>query len=69
MPYLMASFLNNTSNLNKDILYLGTDRCARGEDTGKLLPQVFATYANCSLDHGPFTSYIDILEISTTMEH
>ena len=58
----MASFGNSIANLNKDIRYLGTAICARGEETGKLSPQFFATYADCSLDNGPFTRYIDMME-------
>ena len=59
---ITASFINNIANLNKEIISIGTDLCAIGEDTGKLLPQLFATYDDCSLDNGTFTRYIEILE-------
>ena len=49
IPDSMVSFGNFVINFNKDTLSVGTDLRARGEYPGKLLPQLFATYANCSL--------------------
>ena len=69
MPDLMDQFGNNINYFNKDILSVGTTLRARGQDPGNLLLQLFATYADCSSDHGPFTQYIEMLEISTKMEH
>ena len=69
VPDLIASFENNISAFNKYISYSVTAVCARGEDPGNLLTQLFATYADCSLYIGTFTRYIKILEISTTMKH
>ena len=62
MPDIMASFGNNIANFNKYIRSIGTDICAYGDDPGNLLPHLFATYAYSSLDHGPFTHYIEVLE-------
>ena len=59
---LMASFGNNISKINKQIFSVGTAICAKKEETGKLLMQLFATYADCSQDNEPFTHYIEILE-------
>ena len=61
IPDIMASFGNNIFIFNKDLCSFGTVICARGEDLRKLLPQIFATYADCSSYNGPFTRYIDIL--------
>ena len=62
MADIMASFGNNIYGFNKEIWYIGTELCARGEDPGNLLPQLFKTYYDCSTDNGPFTCYIEILE-------
>ena len=62
MPDLMMSLGNKIANFNKEICSLGTSLRARGEDMGNFLPQIFATYADCSLDHGPFIHYIRILD-------
>ena len=62
MTHLMASFGNNIANFNKDTHSIGTDLLAHREDPGNLLPHLFATYYNCSLDNGPFKHYIEILE-------
>ena len=62
IPDLMASFVINISDFNKDIRFFGNDLHTRGEDPENLLPQLFETYADCSLDNGPFTRYIEMLE-------
>ena len=59
---IMVSLGNNISNFNKEIRYVGIALRARGEDPGNLLPQLFATYADCGSHNGPFTHYIKILE-------
>ena len=62
MPDLMASVGNNIANFNNKMLYVGTYLRSRGEDSGNLFPQIFATYSDCSSDNVPFTCYIHILE-------
>ena len=59
---LMSSFGNNITDFNKEIWSIWTDLCAHGGDPGNLLPQLFETHDDCSLDHGPFTRYIEMLE-------
>ena len=58
----MASFGNNIEDFNKYIRSFGTTIRACGEELGKLFPQLFTTYVNCSSDNGPFTHYIEMLE-------
>ena len=60
----MASFVNNTTNFNKEICFVETDLCASVGGAVNLLPQIFATYDNFSLDNGPSARYIDVLENS-----
>ena len=62
IPDLMASFVKNISDFNKDIRFVGNDLHTRGEDPENLLLQLFETYADYSLDNGPFTPYIEMLE-------
>ena len=59
---LMAQFGNNIDYFNTYILYVGTDICARWDDLGNLLPQLFANYDDCISYNGPFTCYIEMLE-------
>ena len=62
MSELMASFVNNITNFNKETHYIGNYIHERGEDTGNILPQISATYDDCSSDNGPFIRYIEMLE-------
>ena len=48
MPDLMDSFGKDIFGSNKEILSVGTDILARGEDPSNLLPQIFATYDDFS---------------------
>ena len=55
MSHLMTPFGNKIANFNKVIRSVGTDICARREDLGNLLSQLFETYTDCSSDNEPFT--------------
>ena len=62
VPELMVSLGNIIADFNKQIWSVGTDIFAHEQDPGNLFPQLFATYADCSSDNGPFTKYIEILD-------
>ena len=58
----MESFGNNITYFNKEIRCVENALCAHEEDLGKLLTQIFTTYADCSQDNGPFIHYIEMPE-------
>ena len=68
IPDLVELFGKNIGDFNKEIRSSGTDIRPHWEDPDKLFLYLFATYADCILDNGPFHTTSRCCKISTTLE-